>query len=167
MRLACSDRALAKQSRCMSAMGTGYLLILVGSIQSTWCLCLPAIWTRLAFRQVGSRRSWHHIGMTNHVKGLSKLVEKYADAELAYPGYLGSKEGLEFLTAYGGAVEPSTRGTKELFRSFKAASPVRRHPVFARHIVFEGTYAHGDVRVVAFVNRHPRPTARRRNSFGL
>jgi hypothetical protein len=89
---------------------------------------------------------WHD----DHVKGLSKLVEKYVDAELAYPGYLGSKEGLEFLTAYGGAVEPSTRGTKELFRSFKAASPMRRHPVLARHIVFEGAYAHGDVLVVAF-----------------
>jgi hypothetical protein len=89
---------------------------------------------------------WHD----DHVRGLSKLVEKYPDAELAYPGYLGTDEGLEFLTAYGGAVEPSTRGTKELFRSFRASSPARRHPVLARHIVFEGTYGHGEVRVVAF-----------------
>ncbi len=90
---------------------------------------------------------WHD----DHVGGLSVLIQKYSDAEFSYPSYLSKDEGRQFVAAYAGTVEKSTRGTRELYRSLKhlAANNRKRYPLHVRSLVHEGSYAYGKVQAFA------------------
>lgn len=90
---------------------------------------------------------WHD----DHVSGLSRLIERYTDAEISLPSYLSLDEGREFLLAYAGVVERSTRGTRELYRSMTLArdSGRRLRPIMQRSLLVEEQTSIGLVRAVA------------------
>ena len=69
---------------------------------------------------------WHD----DHVRGISKLVNKYADADFVISAAFNNKEGAAFLSAYSDETKTGlTGGSKELFASFDASDNVN----FALH----------------------------------
>ena len=88
---------------------------------------------------------WHD----DHVRGISNLAAKYANAEFVISAVFNDKEATAFVSAYGGATSSSlTGGAKELFSTIKLRDKVS----FALHksIVME---KHG-VRVTALSPMH-------------
>jgi beta-lactamase superfamily II metal-dependent hydrolase len=60
---------------------------------------------------------WHD----DHVRGMSKLVKLYPNADLFIPGVFGAEESRAFLATFGGVENPGlTRGTTELYQSLRA-----------------------------------------------
>ncbi|HEX2828168.1 MAG TPA: MBL fold metallo-hydrolase [Burkholderiales bacterium] len=87
---------------------------------------------------------WHD----DHVRGLSKLLDAYPQADLFISSVFSDREALAFVEGNGGPIAPSlTRGTKEL----AAAIGKTRNFYFAdqRTIVFEETLCGRSVRVLA------------------
>lgn len=97
---------------------------------------------------------WHD----DHVKGLSKLIEKYQKASLYYPGFLSGKEGKQFLAAYGGKAYPGVTGTKELFQSMIKIKETGRkaYPTLIKSLIFESSAFPLMTQVVAY---SPTPDA--------
>lgn len=57
---------------------------------------------------------WHD----DHVRGMSRLADKYPDAEFGLSSAFDAQEAIAFLSAYSGSVAPSlTRGASELFET--------------------------------------------------
>jgi len=93
---------------------------------------------------------WHD----DHVRGISKLAEKYSAAEFYLPAVFNDKEGAEFLEAYSGTAAPQTRGSHELFKAVRSRAVVM--PAQARTIVFQENLNGLPARVVAM---SPSPAA--------
>jgi hypothetical protein len=93
---------------------------------------------------------WHD----DHVRGISKLAEKFQSAEFFLPAIFNDKEGLEFLAAYSGNIAPQARGSHELYKAVGSKEVVM--PAQARTIVFEETLLGNTVRVLAM---SPSPAA--------
>lgn len=64
---------------------------------------------------------WHD----DHVRGISKLVSKYTDADFVVSAVFNDKEAVAFLSAYGdGSSSGITGGAKELYFSYESCENV-------------------------------------------
>lgn len=90
---------------------------------------------------------WHD----DHVGGISVLVDKYTNAEFSFPSYLAVDEGKQFLLAFSGSVEPTGRGTRELYRAIRSIVKMKRVllPLHLRTILAEADLPLGKMRAVA------------------
>lgn len=100
---------------------------------------------------------WHD----DHVRGLSKLTEAFADAEIVLSAVFNDREAFGFLCAYGSEIAGAhTGGAKELYKVIRNASATNRKLTFAlaRLLIAEPVIQGKRVRVLAFA-----PTA---SAFG-
>jgi hypothetical protein len=94
---------------------------------------------------------WHD----DHVRGISKLAQKYPDAEFVISGIFNEKEASAFLSAFsGGSSAGLGRGTNELFSAVQQRRFVS--PALHKTIVLQETLSGRDVLVTAL---SPMPAA--------